>query len=493
MGIKTVLFLISCFVWAGISNAQTQVIVDGISYELKADGAYVAAAETKEVYSGDIVIPEQIVVDETTYTVVGINAKAFDGATNVVSITIPKSVISLGKNCIANLPNLSKLAFSDGTDEIKVNGTSKKDSPVFSCGIQDIYIGRSFNISSKCALLATTTIDKISFGKNIYSIPSYFLSGNLQEDAQGIFVIPEGVLEIQSNAVAINGIKHLVLPSSLRIFNSEMIYLDSDFDKDVVLESMAIEPTYFASYTDLIKAFDGVGKYRFAKLIVPNGCKEYYEACNWTGASDSIEEAEPQGAGSEPSDPVTPKPKVYVSLVMPQGENGYSYPRVQTDQGDDFVITVDVQQGWRISSASFVLDENVASDDNGTDQTSAPAYAEEDVQANSVIVDKVPEGNRYQINVKSISGDGRLSYVVEKEVPTEVEINTTAGHKAVVTVRDGDIHVRALENGRAMLYNLNGTLIDSKCVGSAFTVIFGGLDRGVYILNVGDRTYKIAL
>lgn len=488
MKVRTLIAVLGTLFVAISGAAQTNVTVNNICYELKSDGAYVTKADPEgAAYSGDIVIPEEIMVEEQPYSVIGINANAFDGTTNVTSITIPATVTSLGKNCIANLPSLSRLTFVDGQTPISITGKSKSEAPIFKCTVDDIYIGRNFKMSTTVTLFATCEFKNLNFGKSIYVIPTNLITDRLSAKASGILTIPNGILEIQSKAFALNDIKHLVLPSSLRIFNNNMFTFDPEFDTDVVLESKAKEPAYFSSLSDFTASF-GNSKFRFSKLIVPAGCKGYYEACNWTGIADVVEEAEPEQGGNDPIDPEPPVQKAYVSLVHSHADGAVSYPRIETVQGGDFLLSVGVDKGWLISSASFEADETTE-----LDPTNAPRYAEENTEANTVTVEKIEDSNRYNITVRNISGDGKLSYVVEKEIPTDVENTADDASKPRVKVIGGEIHISSPKGCGAQLYDLSGNLISSQSVKSDSTVTFYGLDRGVYLLKVGVHTFKIAL
>ncbi len=490
MKVRTLIAILGTLSVAISGAAQTNVTVNNICYELKSDGAYVAKADPEGTsYSGDIVIPEEIMVEEQPYSVIGINANAFDGTTKVTSITIPATVTTLGKNCIANLPSLSRLSFADGETPINVTGNSKAESPIYKCSIADIYTGRGFNISSKVYLISNSTIENIGFGKSVLSIPSRFLmTCSLSSNAEGCLEIPEGIMEIKGGAIDIDGVNKVVLPSTLRIFNSAMMELNVDDLSGITLESKANVPTYFASASAVVECFYQYGFKRFSKLIVPAGCKGYYEACNWTGIADVVEEAEPEQGGNDPIDPEPPVQKAYVSLVHSHADGAVSYPRIETVQGGDFLLSVGVDKGWLISSASFEPDTTTE-----PEPTEVACYAEENTGSNAVTVEKIADSNRYNITIKNISGDGKLSYVVEKEIPTDVENPADDASKPRVKVVGGEIHVCSPKGCGAQLYDLSGNLISSQSVKSDSTVTFYGLDRGVYLLKVGVHTFKIAL
>ena len=86
-------------------SAQTSATVDGIKYTLDGTTATVTYPNDSEPgtseYTGDIVIPATITVDEVTYDVTAIGAKAFRKA-SITSISLPEGILSIGKEAIYN-------------------------------------------------------------------------------------------------------------------------------------------------------------------------------------------------------------------------------------------------------------------------------------------------------------------------------------------------------------------------------------------------------
>ena len=64
-------------------------------------------------YSGNIVIPESVTYNGTTYSVTSIGNSAFFGCSNLTSITIPNSVMSIGEYAFNDCGGLTAVHISD--------------------------------------------------------------------------------------------------------------------------------------------------------------------------------------------------------------------------------------------------------------------------------------------------------------------------------------------------------------------------------------------
>lgn len=63
-------------------------------------------------YTGAIVIPEEVISDGKTYTVVGIQDFAFYGSTGLISVDIPKTITSIGKQVFDRCTSLKDISVS---------------------------------------------------------------------------------------------------------------------------------------------------------------------------------------------------------------------------------------------------------------------------------------------------------------------------------------------------------------------------------------------
>ena len=114
---RRIVLAILCMMTIGANAAR---IVNGINYELNRDNmtAAVIKLDYPQKYTGDIVIPETIVIGDYEFDVVGISKEAFEGC-NITSISLPNSVYYINDNAFADCTKLTSISLPDG---IKIIG-----------------------------------------------------------------------------------------------------------------------------------------------------------------------------------------------------------------------------------------------------------------------------------------------------------------------------------------------------------------------------------
>ena len=90
--------------------------VDGIYYEITP--ANRTASVTRGSYSGDVIIPETIAYDGTTYSVTSIGESAFANYSGLTSVTIPNSVTSIGDYAFFNCSGLTSVTIPNSVTTI---------------------------------------------------------------------------------------------------------------------------------------------------------------------------------------------------------------------------------------------------------------------------------------------------------------------------------------------------------------------------------------
>ncbi len=178
------LLLISCF---ASSHAQT-FTVDGISYSVDWN-TEIKVIAGEELYSGDIVIPETVTVDDVTYTVTKISDKAFDGCkeltsislpntltkilnyafrscSSLVEITIPESVTSIGWNAFDKCTDLETVTLPDGLTKLESNVFD------FCSSLEEINIPAKLTTIGSCCFRNCSSLSSIVIPESVTNIAS---------------------------------------------------------------------------------------------------------------------------------------------------------------------------------------------------------------------------------------------------------------------------------------------------------------------------------
>ena len=78
------------------------VEINGIYYYLVTEAQTAKVTGNPNKYSGDVVIPESVEYNGSTYTVTSIGDYAFSYCSLITSVTIPNSVTSIGGHAFYN-------------------------------------------------------------------------------------------------------------------------------------------------------------------------------------------------------------------------------------------------------------------------------------------------------------------------------------------------------------------------------------------------------
>ena len=92
--------------------------VDGIYYYLNNDDKTASVTGNNNNRYGDVVIPENIAYDGTTYSVTSIGGSAFYYCTGLTSVTIPNSVTSIGGSAFSGCSGLTSVTIPNSVTSI---------------------------------------------------------------------------------------------------------------------------------------------------------------------------------------------------------------------------------------------------------------------------------------------------------------------------------------------------------------------------------------
>ena len=112
------------------------VEINGIYYNLVTKAKVAEVTSNPNKYSGNINIPESINYEGTEYNVTSIGEFAFWRCTDLVSVTMPNSVISIGQRAFDECSGLTKITMPSSLTFIS-NGTFSECSKLTSITIPD--------------------------------------------------------------------------------------------------------------------------------------------------------------------------------------------------------------------------------------------------------------------------------------------------------------------------------------------------------------------
>ena len=160
---KRTLFILTALfglLFSSFSALAYDCKVDGIYYNLnKTDKTASVVSNYYGVYSGNIIIPETITYNNTTYSVTSIGDRAFDQCSGLTSVTIGNSVKSIGESAFAYCSGLTSVTIGNSV-------TSIGDRAFDQCsGLTSVTIPNSVTtigeeVFGNCSRLNSVIVDK---------------------------------------------------------------------------------------------------------------------------------------------------------------------------------------------------------------------------------------------------------------------------------------------------------------------------------------------
>ena len=513
---KQFLFL-AMLALSSMSILAYDFVVDGIAYnitsssDLTVEVTYKGFSRSTYSYSGSAYsyqsnnytgiknIPETVYYSNNTYTVTSIGENAFGSYfdsgydrqygiynsistkfclknDNLKSVTIPETVTSIGANAFGccsglttltlpnSLKNIGEYAFSGciGLTSISIPNsvTSIGEQAFYGCSsLTSVTIGNSVtSIGSsafyECKGLTSVHITDLTAWNNITygdieSQPLYyahhlFLNG---QEITGDFVIPEYLTHIGDYAFCgCSGLTSVTIPENVTYLGAGSFYNCPRIKHIYVCSQMPADCGSNTTFYCKTGVRDGYDVYNYAILHVPMGSKEEYAAAyEWRYFIKIKEDLDINGQ------------VFYTTLSINHAGDGYVKHYVKADE--PYTLYIGSEEGMRINTVLF----------NGEDVTDCLVdgyYTTPNITRPSKIVvsfEQDPDG------IESVSADDRLH----------------------VYGNDGSLYVSGIEGPQGMsVYSVNGMLVNSQTLDGDTKI---KLNEGIYIVKVGERTFKVSL
>ena len=159
------LFSVTLFLFLCVTNVRAYDFeVGGICYNI-IDTETVGVAESNN-YSGDIVIPSTVDYNGTTFSVTSINRDAFYCCTDLTSIELPNSIITIGYRAFIGCTNLTSINIPNSVttiEELAFNGCT---------GLTNIKISNSLKTIGKSAFSGCTALISLKMPNSVTTIGS---------------------------------------------------------------------------------------------------------------------------------------------------------------------------------------------------------------------------------------------------------------------------------------------------------------------------------
>ncbi len=167
--------------------------VDGIYYNKSGSNAMITYKDSNyNSYSGDVVIPETVTYEGTTYNVTTIGSSAFSGCSGLTSIEIPNSVTTIGNDAFFDCCRLTSITIGSGVITIG-NYAFFNCSGLTSIKIPNSVTSINYYAFCNCSGLTSVTINEnikeIGVGAfvNCSSLTSVTIGENVEKIGNGTF------------------------------------------------------------------------------------------------------------------------------------------------------------------------------------------------------------------------------------------------------------------------------------------------------------------
>ena len=279
------IFLILAFVTSALTSWAHDFAVDGIYYNITSSadltvsvtyrGSYSSSYSNE--YSGVVVIPDSVTYKGKTYSVTSIRDEAFYGCSGLTSITIPKSVTSIGNYAFEYCNFLREVVLEDGGYTLSLGhncySSSKGEGLFYDCPLESVYLGRNltYDTSPNCGyspFYSTKTLTSVIIGDSVTSIGNYAFNG-----CSGLtsITIPESVTSIGSSAFyGCSGLTSIAIPKGVTSIGSYAFYDCSGLTTITIPESVtSIGSSAFYGCSSLFKVLN------CSKLPLSKGSSNY--------------------------------------------------------------------------------------------------------------------------------------------------------------------------------------------------------------------------
>ena len=165
-----------------LASFSGEVEIDGINYELNGETKQATVIKKSSgSYSGEVVIPESVEHEGTTYSVTSIGEIAFLCCSGLISVTIPNSVTSIGDYAFYYCSGLKSVHISDIAAWCNIKFVNDYSNPLYDAHhlylngeeVKDLVIPNSVTGIGESAFKNCSGLTSVTIGNSVTSIGEY--------------------------------------------------------------------------------------------------------------------------------------------------------------------------------------------------------------------------------------------------------------------------------------------------------------------------------
>ncbi len=454
-----------------VTVSAQDFVVDGIVYNIVNGNASVTYDDhTWYEHLDSVIIPKTVTYDGYTYSVTSIGELAFSDCSHLTSITIPESVTSIGNNAFVNCSKLTSITIPQSVTNIgntAFYGCSGLISITIPQSVTSIGVYAFYGCSGLISITIPNSVTSIKFGAfsfctGLTSIEIPNSVTNIEDEAfygcSGLtsVTIPDSVTSIKSRVFGdCISLKNIIIPNSVTSIEEAAFAGCSNITSVTIPKSVtSIELWAFSNCSSL------------ANIIVEDGNKVYDSRNNCNAIIETAADTLVQGCKNT----IIPNSATRIGNYAFSGCSdliSITIPNSVTSIGD--------YAFYGCSSLTSIYSFN---------ETPAEIYNRSFSNYDATLY--IPLGSLAAY--KAANHWKKFANIVEFE-PTAIE-DVAEEVAPAFEITDGGIKLTAAEGKAVAVYSTAGALVEKidSYAGEEIT-----LDKGVYIVRVGNKAVKVKL